>query len=369
MKVPHGAIDCDIHPAVPTTTALLPYLTDYWREAFLNRHIERYPFTLMSYPPSAPASCRPDWRLKQGLPGSDIAAPQRQALDAFGTRFAICNVLHGAIALFNEDMAAALTAAVNDWTAHELLDRDPRLRGSILLPMQNPDLAVAEIERLAGDPRFVQVLMLVMGDALAGSRRYWPVYQAAERHGLPVALHAGSTFRTAPTYSGWPSFQVEDYVANSAAFENVLMSFIAEGVFQKFPGLKLVCSEAGFTWLPTLLWRANKEWRGIRAEVPWVNRPPADILRAHVRFTLQPVEAPDAATLARTLEHIGSDEVLLFATDYPHWHFDGEDALPDGLPAETMRRMLVDNPLATYPRLGGAARLGGTGAVTEETMP
>jgi len=369
MKVPAGAIDCDIHPAVPTTTALLPYLPDYWREAFLNRHIERYPFTLMSYPPNAPASCRPDWRPQSGLPGSDIAALQGQALDAFGTRFAICNVLHGAIALFNEDMAAALAAAVNDWTARELLDRDSRLRGSILLPVQNPDLAVAEIERLAPDPRFVQVLMLVMGDALAGSRRYWPIYAAAERHGLPVALHAGSTFRTAPTYSGWPSFQVEDYVANSAAFENVLMSFIAEGVFQKFPGLKLVCSEAGFTWLPTLLWRANKEWRGIRAEVPWVNRPPADILRQHVRFTLQPVEAPDAATLARTLEHIGSDEVLLFSTDYPHWHFDGEDALPDGLPAETMRRMLIDNPLATYPRLAAGARLGRTEAATKETMP
>jgi hypothetical protein len=103
--------------------------------------------------------------------------------------------------------------------------------------------------------------------------------------------------------------------------------------------------------------------------VPWVNRPPADILRQHVRFTLQPVEAPDAATLARTLEHIGSDEVLLFSTDYPHWHFDGDEALPDGLPAETMRRMLVDNPLATYPRLGGGTKLRGTGAVTEETMP
>ena len=108
MKVPHGAIDCDIHPAVPATAALLPYLPDYWREAFLNRHIERYPFTLMSYPPNAPASCRPDWRPEQGLPGSDLAALQRQALDAFGVRFAICNVLHGAIALFNEDMAAAL---------------------------------------------------------------------------------------------------------------------------------------------------------------------------------------------------------------------------------------------------------------------
>jgi predicted TIM-barrel fold metal-dependent hydrolase len=189
MQVPPGAIDCDIHPAVPSTTALLPYLPEYWHDQFLNRHIERSPFTLMSYPPNAPASCRPDWRVENGLPGSDVAALRRQALDAFGTSIAICNVLHGAVALFNADMAAVLCAAINDWTARELLDRDPRLRASILLPMQNPELAVREIERLAGDHRFVQVLSLVMGDALAGDRRYWPVYQAAERHGLPVALH------------------------------------------------------------------------------------------------------------------------------------------------------------------------------------
>ena len=118
---------------VPNTTALLPYLPEYWRDQFLNRHIDRYPFTLMSYPPNSPLSCRPDWRPAAGLPGSDIDLLRSQALDAFGTKFAICNVLHGAIALFNEDMAAALCAAVNDWTAKELLDRDPRLRSSILI--------------------------------------------------------------------------------------------------------------------------------------------------------------------------------------------------------------------------------------------
>ncbi|MGZ3409192.1 MAG: amidohydrolase family protein [Xanthobacteraceae bacterium] len=353
MKVPAGAIDCDIHPTVPATSALLPYLSDYWRDQFINRHINRYPFTLASYPPNAPLSCRIDWRPKSGLPGSDFNALQRQALDAFGVKFAICNVLHSSIALFNEDMAAALCAAVNDWTVKELLDRDARLRGSILLPTQNPDLAVKEIERLASDRRFVQVTMLVMGDALAGSRRYWPIYRAAEQHQLTVCIHAGSTFRHAPTYSGWPSYHVEDYVANGAAFENVLVSFIAEGVFQQFPKLKLVCAESGISWLPTLLWRTNKEWRGVRAEVPWVDRPPADIIRDHVRFTLQPVDAPanDPDKFLRILEHIGSDSVLLYASDYPHWHFDGDDSLPDGLPDHVLRKLLNDNALETYPRL------------------
>ena len=279
MKVPAGAIDCDIHPAVPATTALLPYLPDYWRDQFLNRHIDRYPFTLMSYPPDAPASCRPDWRPETGLPGSDLAALRRQALDAFG-KLAICNVLHGAIALFNEDMAAALCAAVNDWTAKELLDRDPRLRGSILLPMQNPDLAVKEIERLAPDRRFVQALMLVMGDALAGNRRYWPIYQAAERHELADLRSRRQHVSHAPTYSGWPSFQVEDYVANSAAFENVLMSFIAEGVFQQFPRLKLVCTEAGYH-LAADAAVARQQGMARRARRGAVGRPPAG--RHHAR--------------------------------------------------------------------------------------
>jgi predicted TIM-barrel fold metal-dependent hydrolase len=353
MKVPAGAIDCDIHPAVPETSALLPYLSDYWRDQFINRHINRYPFTLMSYPPSSPLSCRPDWRPASGLPGSDFDALRRQALDAFNVKYAICNVLHGAIALFNEDMAAALCAAVNDWTAKELLDRDPRLRGSILLPTQNPELAVKEIDRVARDRRFVQVTMLVMGDQLAGSRRYWPIYKAAEQHQLAIGMHAGSTFRHAPTYSGWPSYHVEDQIANSAAFENMLVSFIAEGVFQEFPALKLVCVESGITWLPTLLWRTNKEWRGVRAEVPWIDRPPAEIIRDHVRFTAQPFDIPvgDTDKLLRTLEHIGSDSLLLYASDYPHWHFDGEDGLPDGLPDHTLERMLAANALETYPRL------------------
>ena len=55
--------------------------------------------------------------------------------------------------------------------------------------------------------------------------------------------------------------------------------------------------------------------------------------------------------MARLLDHLGSDDMLLFATDYPHWQFDGMGALPEGLPEALVRRIAVDNPRATYPRL------------------
>src|SRR5215510_8827915 len=354
MKVPFkGSIDCDLHPALPSATVLLPYLDEYWRDQFVSRHIDRYSFVLTSYPPNSPLTARPDWRSPGGVPGGDLDMIRREALDRFGSRYAIANPLHGAVALFNDDMAAALCAAVNDWVARELLDREPRLRASILVAHQNPELAVREIERIASDRRFVQVLLLAMGETPLGRRQHWPIYAAAEKHELAIGIHAGSTYRIAPTYSGWTSYRVEDYIAQSAAFETQLLSLVAEGVFQKFPRLRVVLIESGFTWLPTWLWRTNKTWRGVRAEVPWIDRPPADIVREHVRFTLQPVDAParEPERLLRTLEHIGSDRLLLFSSDYPHWQFDGDAVLPQGLPRDTIRKILIDNPREAYARL------------------
>jgi hypothetical protein len=362
-----GAIDCDVHPQLPGVAGLSAYLDDYWRDQFANRQIDRLPFQLSSYPPSSPLSLRPDWRPAPGQkPGPE--AIRAHVLDRFGLGLAILNPLHGAVALFNNDMAAALISAVNDWVAKELLDAEPRLRASILLPAGDVELALREIERLAPDRRFVQALVLAMGEAPLGRRSNWPIFAACERHGLALGIHAGSLYRHAPTYAGWPSYRVEDYVAQSGAFETQLLSLITEGVFQQHPKLKVVLMESGLTWLPHFLWRTNKTWRGTRPEVPWLDRPPAEIVREHVRFTLQPVDAPPAEpdVLARVMEHIGSDELLLFSTDYPHWQFDGEQVLPPGLGERTIKKMLVDNALGAYPRLDGAAA--GGGARSEEAV-
>ena len=159
-------IDCDIHPAVGgTRTTLLPYLDDHWKEQVVSRAIDG--LDLNSYPPNMPFSGRADWRPAQGKPGSDLAMVQRGAFDQLGASHAICNVLYGAQAVFDPYMAAAFCKAINDWIAAEWLSKDSRLRASIVVPLQAPDLAVEEIERLAGDTRFVSVLVLAQGDQSA----------------------------------------------------------------------------------------------------------------------------------------------------------------------------------------------------------
>ena len=106
---------------------------------------------------------------------------------------------------------------MNDWIAAEWLDRDPRLRASIVVPTQNVELAVEEIERCAADRRFVQVLLLAMGEHAAGPRHYWPIYAAAEKHGLPIGIHAGCAYRHPLTSLGWPTYYIEDYVGQAQA--------------------------------------------------------------------------------------------------------------------------------------------------------
>ena len=347
-----GAIDCDIHASLPGLNSLLPYLDDYWHEHILARGLQLIDYTISGWQPSIPLNTRPDWFPKGERPASRLEMIQADVLDPFKLDYGILNCVHGALAYFNEDLSAVLCTALNDWIAKEWLDREPRLRASIVVPMHSPEQAAKEIERRAADPRFVQVLMLSMGETPPGRRLNWPIYRAAVKHGLPIGFHAGSTKRHAPTSIGWPALHVEDYVAYSTGFGALLNSLISEGVFDEFPELQVVLIESGVTWFPGWMWRANKTWRGVRREVPWVKEPPSEYARRHVKLTLQPFDAPPTKEqLDIVIEQIGSDGMILYSSDYPHHHYEGHDTLPEGLSPDLVARITRENPLQFYKRL------------------
>jgi len=264
--------------------------------------------------------------------------------------FAILNSDCAVESLHNPDAAGAVAQALNDWIASEWLANDTRLRASIVVASQFPELAVREIERRAGDPRFVQVLLPVRSEAPYGSRNFRPVFAAAAKQGLPVALHYGGSPGNPPTPVGWPSFHTEDYAGVTGVFQTQLISIIAGGVFDEHPALRLVLAEGGFAWLPSMLWRFDKNWKGLRREIPWVKRPPSDYVREHVRLTTAPSDAPeDPEQFAAAVAQLGSDEILLYASDYPHDH---GDAFAEGgwnaVPARVRRKMMSDNPRSVY---------------------
>lgn len=343
---PRPNVDCDIHVKLPTTAKLLPFLDDYWREQVSSRGIDRLELTsdLSNIGPAV----RPDWWNAVELP-----QVQSAALDAFNTDIAICNCIYGAQAVYNQDLAAALCRAMNDWLAADWLSQDSRLRGSVVVPWQHPELAAKEIEHRAADLRFVQVLLMLMGEMPLGRRAMWPIYAAAEAHDFPIGIHAGSTYRFAPWTNGWPSFHIEDQAAQGVGFQTQLLSLISEGVFEQFPKLKVVLIGSGVTWLPSFLWRIDKLWRGLRMEIPWVKRPPSEIVAERVRFTLQPFDGPsDRETVANIVDQVGAD-MLLFSTDFPRWNFDGSQCAPAGFDPDLIDRLRTQNPLQTYSRLKG----------------
>jgi uncharacterized protein len=338
-----AVIDADIHAVVPNVEALFPYLSDHWREYIRTSAFKGAVDT--AYPPRAPTTLRPD-----ATSPISVDIVQQQVLDPWNTEIGILNCAYGIDGLHNPDTAAAMASAVNDWIAAEWLAKEPRLRASLLVPTRVPEMAAQEIERMGDHPGFVQVALPVRSEAPYGHRRYVPIFEAAARKNLVVSLQFGGAPGNPPTGSGWPSYYIEEYVGMAQVFQTQVLNMIVEGLFDRFTNLRVALVEGGWTWLPSLMWRIDKDWKGLRREVPWNTRPPSDYIRDRIRLTLQPMDAPtDPSMLLQIVDALGSDELLMFATDYPHWHFDSpEQAVPVGVAGPVRSKILRDNARAFY---------------------
>jgi predicted TIM-barrel fold metal-dependent hydrolase len=319
-------VDCDVHPTMSSLAALNPYLAKRWQDhiAIWGEHMRQGLGKTLSHPRMQPAVARADtWPPGGGLPGSDLPFMREQHLDPYGVEFAVLQPLRpNGNSQRNVEFGAALCTACNDWQLDQWTGPEPRLKGSILVTQEWPEAAVAEIRRRAGNKDFVQVALPPQADEPLGRRRYWPIYEAAVECGLPIGLHVSGVNGHPSTGGGWPSYYIEQHHSNCQAMQALVTSLVVEGVFEKFPTLKVVLIEGGFAWVPALTWRLDKHWERMRSEVPHLKRPPSEYIRRHIWYTTQPIEEPERpADLLHLIDWIGWDR-LLFSTDYPHWDFD-----------------------------------------------
>ena len=341
-------IDCDIHNKI-TVEALHRHLPERWRN--YHRQFGRRVFSGDFYPKATPLAARTDtWPPDGGPPGSNLDFLRRQLLDVWPIEIGILNTLVS-IRNHQRDYDAAMATACNACQIAEWLEPEPRLRASLLVPGEDGELGAAEIERHAGDRRFVQVLLPSRTSEPLGQRKYWPIFAAAERNGLPIGIHFGGEAGGHPiSGAGWPTYYIEYHTGMPQTFQAHLISLVCEGVFEEFPRLKIVLIEAGIAWVPSLLWRLDRSWRQLRAEVPRLRRLPSEYVREHFWFTTQPIEEPpEPAQFLQMLEHLDMNDRLLFSTDYPHWDFDNPDhALPAGLPPLLRQQILDGNARTLY---------------------
>jgi predicted TIM-barrel fold metal-dependent hydrolase len=339
-------VDTDIHP-MPTPTQLAPYLSERTR-----RHLERFgrrtPIVTELYPRASNGGFRLDARGEPGaFPGSDLELIRRQLLDEYDVDYGILNCLGLLSCHEPPEIAADLARAYNDWMLHELMEPEPRLLGAIVVPYEYPELAVAEIERFAGDRRWAQVMFPDSAEDQLGSRKYWPIFEAAAAHGLPVGVHTAGMWLHLDT--GWPSYYLEEHVANATRMATQLINMVCEGLFARVPALKVVLTESGISWAASVRWSLDNAYELLRDELPQLERKPSEYLDEHVWFTTQPIEEPDDPThLVRTLEHARLTDRIMFATDYPHWDFDSPTTALADLPKELRTKVLAGTAAEVY---------------------
>ena len=342
-------IDVDIHERPNSSAELVPYLDDKFR-----RYLVECNWTPERHRPHSQLTVggvnRADAIPSDGTPaGSDLSLMTHQVLDAYDETYAVLtgwvNYNASAMSPAWPEFKTALMSAYNDWQIAAFLEKDSRLLGSIHVNAHDPAGAVREIERLAEHPRMVQV-MIYMGDVAFGEPYYHPIYETAQRHGLVVAFHHGAN---SPTALGYHRYYVEWHTLAPQVFMSELVSLIFNGVFDKYPDLKVLMVEGGFTYVPHLMWRMDQNYRQLRIEVPWLKREPSRIIREQVRFATQPIEELTAEQLLQVIDQMGSDKLLCFSSDYPHWDFDSAfEALPDRIPADLRRRIMSENARSLY---------------------
>lgn len=348
-------IDCDVHNSWASAEVLLPYLPATFRD-YLERGEK--PGPVGSFPHAHRPWLHPEGFMRYdaipadgATPGSDYALLRDQLIDTYDMDYVI---LTGDEAievstLANPYYAQALASAYNDWLVETWLPRDERLKGSLVVAPQAPQQAADEIRRLGSHPDIVQVLVSSGSQRPYGDPFFDPIWAACAELDLPFALHLGGQggLNATPIGCGPTTFFWETHALLCETGMAHLASTIAHGVFEKWPNARLVIIECGVAWVPGLLWRLDADYRALRKETPWLERLPSEYAHDHVRLTTQPLEQPRSGrALWPALADIGAEDMLMFASDYPHWDFDDPTFLR--IPHEWRDRVLTENARGLY---------------------
>ena len=241
----------------------------------------------------------------------------------FGTQIAL--TVNG---LMSGELAAVLCRAVNEWLL-EYCSADPkRLLAVGLVPCQVPQAAVKELEFLAKAGAVTAMLPTnVYGLNNMGNKMFDPIYDCAQSLGMTLSVHPQTGHDGVPGVSGVMGAGSERffkyvYVHMTAfPFELMIamMHMIGEGVFDRYPKLRVGFMEGGAGWLPFWAERFDEHIEKLAPQMPELKRKPSDIIKSQqIVLTCESEESG----LDRVFAANGENTVL-YASDYCHWdcHF------------------------------------------------
>jgi len=339
-------VDAVVHPAVRGTEQLREFQAEPWKSKAMPA-AERY------FYPNPIGEFAAEAKQPEGPSGSDPDAVAGRLFGRDGCEQAILLPLTRGL-MPDPEHGSSICAATNDWLAATWLgssNADGRFKGSIRVNPLDPAGAAKEVERWAGHPDMVQVALPLQAHHPYGQRLYLPLWETVAKHDLPVVIHAdgGAGVEFWPTAVGYPRHFIEYAALNPLNGYFHLLSFICEGVFDRFENFRVLFADGGFDFLTPFIWRMDKGWLSLRSETPWVSKLPVRYLEDHVRFAYSRHEGPaQEAEFSRWLE-MGGDRLLLYASNYPYWDSTSPKEVAERFAGdESRRRVLGENAKDFY---------------------
>lgn len=214
------------------------------------------------------------------------------------------------------ELAVAIARAYNDWLAQYCSQAPDRLLGSVLVPLQSPREAVAEIRR-AHERLGLRSIVLkpnpVNGRNL-NDPAYYPIYELCQDLDIPVFVHEGCGYAPGATL-GIDRFEnglISHLLSHPFEQMTAMVAFIVGGVLERFPRLRVGFLEAGCGWVPYWLERMDEHVEKLSWEAPWLSMPPQRYFARQCVVACEPDERIAQELLAHEACNVG------FGTDFPH---------------------------------------------------
>jgi predicted TIM-barrel fold metal-dependent hydrolase len=211
--------------------------------------------------------------------------------------------------------------AYNRWIVEHILAAEPRIRGFMYLPFNDPEAALKTIRKFGDQPGVAGFVVTSQRHRAVHDNAYMPVYAELEERGLPLTFHASVQWEGDQWMRTTDRFMALHAISFVHCNMVHLTNWIIGGIPERFPNLKPIWVESGLAWLPFLMQRLDHHYLMRQSDAPLLKRMPSEYIR-EMYFTSQPMENTDAELTESTFKAISAETQLMYSSDWPHWDWD-----------------------------------------------
>lgn len=247
-----------------------------------------------------------------------------------------------------EDKQVPYLRALNDLIVEQYARGDGTFYAKLLIMGNHPEESAAEIERYGDDEGMVGAMITDVGPTYPmGDDSYEPIYEAAEKHDIPIILHS-----TTGIVAGFPITGM--HPKNFAEFHTLAHtipkmwhanSLILRGIPERFD-VDFGFWEGGLSWIPAMAERMDREYLERSSEFADLSQLPSDYL-SEFYYGTQPLpeEASSMVNIADLIERANLEDQLVYTSDRPHQDFDAPQAIEniEGLTDAQRSKILSEN--------------------------